>query len=515
MLGRTEPRLWTPPLRPLTPETSFGFEVIDFARDIVERPLDPWQEWTVIHGGELLPDGRPRFRQLLVIVARQNGKTELLVILSLYWLWVEQVPLVLGTSSKLEYAAESWKKACRLARRIPELADEIPAKGGIRRANGEQELWRATPEEFELDEGSRYKIAAANEEGGRSLTIHRAILDELRQHHDYSSWDAVVPAMNAVADGQIWAISNMGSDKSVVLNDLRESALTFINTGEGDPRLGLFEYSAPEGSSPLDIHALAQANPNLGHRVDADALLGDAKTAVQKGGNKLTGFKTEIMCIHVKQMDPAIDAEKWKECRDIGDLSAVRDRVALVVDVSLDMLHATLTAAAVLPDGRVRVEPVAAWDGPDCTAQLRADLPDHIALIKPRVFGWFPIGPAAALAADLAQPKDDKGKPRRATWLPKKTKTVEIKHETTAVCMGFAEQVQTLQIAHSDDALLNAHVTGAEKLYQGDAWRFTRKGAGHCDGAYATAGAVHLARTLPPPPRKARVVTPTRTSQPE
>jgi hypothetical protein len=507
VLGRTQPRLWTPPLRPLTPETSFGFEVIDFARDVVERPLDPWQEWTVIHGGELLPDGRPRFRQLLVIMARQNGKTELLVILALYWLWVERVPLVLGTSSKLEYAAESWKKACRLARRIPELRDEIPAKGGIRRANGEQELWRATAEEFELDEGSRYKIAAANEEGGRSLTVHRAILDELRQHHDYSSWDAVVPAMNAVPEAQIWAISNMGSDKSVVLNDLRESALTFINTGEGDPRLGLIEYSAPEGSSPLDIHALAQANPNLGRRVDADALLGDARTAVQKGGDKLTGFKTEIMCIHVKQMDPAIDADKWKSCRDVGDLSAVRDRVALVVDVSIDMLHATLTAAAVLQDGRVRVEPVAAWDGPDCTARLRAELPDRIAQIKPRAFGWFPNGPAAALAADLAQPKDDKGKPQRAVWLPRDTKVTEIKQETTAVCMGFAEQVQTLQVAHSDDPLLNSHVTGAEKLPQCDAWRFTRKGAGHCDAAYSTAGAVHLARTLPPPKRKPKVVS--------
>src|SRR3546814_18105149 len=89
-LCRTEPWRWTRPLRELRPATSYGFAVVEFARDILERPLDPWQEWLVIHAGELLPDGRPRFRKVLVLVARQNGKTELLVILSLFWLRSEE-----------------------------------------------------------------------------------------------------------------------------------------------------------------------------------------------------------------------------------------------------------------------------------------------------------------------------------------------------------------------------------------------------------------------------------------
>jgi hypothetical protein len=45
--------------------------------------------------------------------------------------------------------------------------------------------------------------------------------------------------------------------------------------------------------------------------------------------------------------------------------------------------------------------------------------------------------------------------------------------------------------------LLDAHIAVAEKSATGDAWRFTRKGAGHCDAAYAAAGAAHLARLLP------------------
>src|SRR3954463_6298283 len=87
ILGRIEPRVFTPPMRELTPETSYGFDVIAFARDVLNRPLDPWQEFVVIHACELLEDGRPRFRKVLVIVSRQQGKTELGVVLTLYWLF--------------------------------------------------------------------------------------------------------------------------------------------------------------------------------------------------------------------------------------------------------------------------------------------------------------------------------------------------------------------------------------------------------------------------------------------
>lgn len=527
IVGSTEPRLWTPPLRELTPATSYGFEACEFARDIVRHPLDPWQEWLVIHAGELLPDGRPRFRIVIVLVARQNGKTDVLVVLSLYWLFVDRVEMMLGTSTKLDYAAESWRKAIKLAKRVPRLRQEITHRAAIRKANGEQVLWRGTPEEIDLDEGSRYKIAASNEEGGRSLTLDRLVLDELRQHHDYSAWDASVPAATAVPDAQVFALSNAGSDRSVVLNTEREAALRFLETGVGDPRVGLFEWSAPEGSSPLDIPALAQANPNLGRRIDPDALLGQAQTAVEKGGEKLAGFKTEHMCMWVRVMDPAVDPTNWGECRDLGDMEAVRSRLAACVDVSLDGQHAALLVAAVIPVDapaaepvdqdaerepvdelafeRVRIEAVKAWSGPHCLSELQRDLPALVRKIRPKVLGWFPAGPAAAVAAKLAARKQQTG---GRAWPPPGVRIEEIRLELPAVCMGFAQQVDAGAIAHSDDPMINAHVLGAEKAYRGDGiWVMTRKdSAGPINGAYAAAGAVHLARTLPPVP-KLKVIT--------
>lgn len=488
-LGRTEPRLWTPPLRELNPETSIGFDVNIFARDVLFHPYDPWQEWLSIHAGELLPDGRPRFRVVLVLVARQNGKTEVPVVLSLYWQFVESVPLILGTSTKLDYAKESWTKATKLAARVAGRDDDVgerfreligPRKW-TRQTNGEQESWTT--------EDSRYKIAASNEEGGRSLTINRLVCDELRQHHDYSAWGAAEPACSPY-DAQIWCLSNAGDHRSVVLNDLRDQAVTFIETGQGDYRIGLFEWSAPPGSEPDDVDALAQANPNMGRRKDPEVLVNKGRAAKAKGGEVLATFLTEDMCLYVPHLEPAINPAAWSDCEDVGDLAAVRSRVALCLDVAPDGAHATLAAAAVLADGRVRVEIVAAWDGQGCTDAAVRDLDDWTARVKPAASGWLSRGPAAALTAKL---KGRKG------W-------AEITSEVPAVCMGLADLVNARQLAHSADPLMDAQIGAAERLRMaGDRWTFSRRG-GHVDAVYAAAGAVHLARTLPAPVGKPRLI---------
>ncbi|MFI9528796.1 terminase large subunit [Micromonospora rosaria] len=477
VLGRTEPRLWTPPLRPLTPETSVGFEQVEFARDVVRMPLDPWQEWLVVHAGELLPDGRPRFRVVLVLVSRQNGKTTVPKLLTLHWMYVDRWPMTLGVSSKLEYAREVWLASIDLAKASPELAPEIL---NVRTANGQ--------EEFAISGGARAKIAAANGDAGRSLSIDRLYVDELRQHHTYTAWAAAESTMNARPHAQAWLLSNAGSDASVVLNDLREAALAGV-----DDRLGLFEWSADDDADPLDLDALAQANPNLGRRLSADTLLAAARRAVELGGEALTTFKTENMCIRVKVLNPAIDPGDWRDCCDPAPVETEqRLRLAGCVDLSPDGLHATLAVAVILEDGRARVEAVHEWTGPDAATQLERELPAWAQRVRPAVLGWYPGGPAAAVAAKLV----DRRKEGVRGWPPRGVRVAEIRGETTAVCMGFAKEVKARTVAHSGQAMPGAQVAKAERLRRGDGWVFTRAG-GQVDAVYAMAGAVHLARTMP------------------
>jgi hypothetical protein len=499
VLGRTEPRLFTPPLVELSPATSYGYAVIDFAREVLGTPLDPWQQWLVVHAGELLPDGLPRFRYVLVLVARQQGKTTLCQVLTLFWLYVEGRPLVLGTSTNRDYAKAAWLDTIDRALAVEDLAADVP-RGGVRKANGQEAFVVAPAGEpgQPAPRPRRYVIAASNRKGGRSLTVHRLILDELREHHTFDAWNAATNAMNAVPSAQCWAITNQGDDAAVVLDALRTPSVAALERPVPDDDVGLFEWSAPMGSSPTDLAALAYANPSLGlpNRTSARALLGQARRAAAAGGDELAGFRTEVMCQRVPRLDPALSPERWAACatETPRSLADQRRRVALCVDVSLDESHATLVAAAVVGDV-VHVEVVAQWSGELCTVELRRALPDIVRKVRPRKLGWFPHGPAAAVAARIA----DKGS---RSWPPRGVDVAALDGvELPAVCMGLAEQVKAGEVQHADDPMLNAHVEGAQKLRRSEGqWVFTRKGAGPIDGAYALAGAVHLARTIPPPP---------------
>jgi hypothetical protein len=503
ILGSDRPRIVTPPLRKLTRRTSVGFADVDYARDTLGRPLRGWQRDAVIRAGELRRGGGLRFRYVFIVVARQNGKTEIPVISGARWLFERDRPgLMLGTSTKIEYAYESWSKLANLIEGNPhfdDLRDMPPARWKRERA-AEQELWTLA--------GGRYKIAAANRGGGRSLTIGRLILDELREHDSYDAWSASVPATIAVTDAQVWALSNAGDARSVVLNDKRAAYVTEDDSGveraidDPDTDTLWLEYSAPRWADPLDPRALAAANPMMNRPggIDGAALWRAARDAVRVGGEALTTFMTEHMCIGVKLMDPAVDVEAWQNTRGSGDLAGARSRVAVVVEVAPDLAHVAAYAAAVMPDDRARIDHIGAWSGADAVSQAERALPALLARVRPRAVGWLPTGPSAALATTFRPVQPVYGR-----------EYVELTGDVPAVCMGFAAAVLGGQVEHGDDPLLDDQVKAAERAYTtGRRWVFSRRGVGHVTAVYAAAGAVHLARTMPPAPQLTRMVLPSK-----
>lgn len=467
VVGCEVPRLWTRPLRKLTPKTSLGFEAVRFAEEVLGLKLLPWQAWWLVHALELRPDGTFRFKRVLTLVARQQGKTHLLKIVSLYFMFMGRARLVLGAAQSLDIAKESWNGAVELADEVDDLRAEI-APNGVRRANGDICLT--------LVSGARYRITAASRGAGRGLSVDLLILDELREHRDWLAWGALSKTTAARPNALIVGISNAGDDQSVVLNSLREIALAGT-----DEQLGIFEWSAPDGCELDDEQAIAQANPAVGHIPGMLASIHSARMT-----DPPAVYRTETLCQRVDVMDAAVDPASWAACADpTGSLASVRARIAACIDVAPDGRHVTLTGAAVLDDDRVRVEVLAAWGSTD---EARAELPGLLKQIAPAAVGWFPSGPAAALAADL-----------------RALEAVEITgSEVGESCQEFADLVLGRRVVQPDDPLLNAHIAGTSKLRTGDGWRFCRRGAGHVDAAYSAAGSVHLARTLPPPARKPR-----------
>lgn len=290
LVGRMEPRLWTKPLRELTPESSLGFEVIEFAREFLGITFRPWQEWLLVHALELKEDGTYRFRRVIVLVARQNGKTLLASVLAAWWLFIDsarhpdRVPPVdfkiVGTAQNLDIAREPWSSvklwcdpepdtdAARVAA-VPVLQG---ATAKVSDTNGKEFI--------QAQSLAHYEIRAAKNARGKPAA--RVLMDELREQQSWVAWNAVSQTTKAFWSGQLWGISNAGSAASVVLKAQREAALELVAewdrlvesgvmaaeeyaNGIRDTSIGLFEWSAPDGCAVDDVDGILQANPSIGY----------------------------------------------------------------------------------------------------------------------------------------------------------------------------------------------------------------------------------------------------------
>jgi len=327
--GYAEPRICTPPLRALTPDTTLGYDVIDFARDVLGVDLYPWQKVLLCRMLELLPDGSLRFRTAVVLIARQNGKSTLSQVLALWFMIVWGWPLVMGTAQDLETAEEVWQGAVDLVEEDEELSKLLKR---VVKVNGKKalELKAQDPKGKATDKtGSRYKVKAANRRAGRGFTGNLIMLDELREHQNWEAWGAITKTTMAQAEALILALSNAGDMTSIVLKYLRKmaheavgdpdgiceeigaagpTALDVADLVEGDgdeldedelaefeqdeDTLGLWEWSAPPGCDKRDRQGWAQANPSL----NWNAGFTERTIAAACRTDPEWVFRTEVLC---------------------------------------------------------------------------------------------------------------------------------------------------------------------------------------------------------------------------
>ena len=137
IMGVTEPRIYTSPLRELTEDTTLGYAAIEYAETVLKKNLYPWQKWALIHMleivGELGKDWHFRFRIAVIMVSRQCGKTVLSEVIASFFLNVLCVDSVFGTSLSLDKAEEVWEAVINDQESIPELRSGIDR---VSRTNG-------------------------------------------------------------------------------------------------------------------------------------------------------------------------------------------------------------------------------------------------------------------------------------------------------------------------------------------------------------------------------------------
>lgn len=353
MKGRTEPRIFTPPLRELTPETSLGYAAVAYAKEVLGVELYPWQEWALIHileiVGSLENKWHFRFRTVIIEVARQNGKTTLSKVIASFFMNVLQVESIFGTSLSLDKAEEVWESVVEDQETIPALSQDLQK---VARTNGSKKLV--------LTGNRSYKVGAPTRRAGRGDSNDLVMLDEVREHRDWETWSASVASTNAKPNGLVIGFTNAGDPDSIVLRSLRSQALgkesgTRTEDFGGDvdaDSLGWFEWSSPDKAATTDLDALAQANPALGYgKLTERALFSNRETFPEMK------FRSECMC----QMVETILPEPFPDGAWVGGIdehSFIREDSELYfgIDLSQDRKYTTIAVCGLRDDGNYHVE---------------------------------------------------------------------------------------------------------------------------------------------------------------
>jgi phage terminase large subunit-like protein len=324
---------------------SKGQEMIDFATELGINLME-WQKFVCIHGHKVRADGRWAHSELGLIMARQQGKSTLMMLRILTGMFVWGEGLQLASAHRLTTSLETFRQIVALIEVNPKLEKEVKK---IR--------WQHGAEEIELFGNRRFVVKAANN-AARGLskpeTIH---LDELREYKDEDAWSSMRYSMMAAKNPQVWIYSSAGDQHSVILNKLRERALVSATTN--DP-IGWFEWSAePDApillpSGEMNWPAFAQANPSLGITIHPDnlkAIINDPPDIV----------RTEVLAQWVDTINSAIDAQKWGLCQiDPIPLDPEKE-TWFGLDLSPDRKFGALVATQKLPGEKFNLVLLHTW----------------------------------------------------------------------------------------------------------------------------------------------------------
>lgn len=359
--GSTEPRLFTPPLRELTPETSWGFECCEFLEKILGWRLLPWQKWLYIHSLERDEAGSGfRYSTIVLLIARQNGKTQWLKGLGLWKLYMDGAKQVLISAQNLEMAETTLAEVVADIKANKILRQEFRRFG---QTNGKFKLL-LKPDPDDPDGPHReWRAAVSSRKGGRSLSADLAELDELREQQNWLAWNAIVPTTTARPRSLVVCASNAGDATSVVLRSLRDGAIQRILTNDThDTRTFLAEWSAPDDVPHDDPQFWPLANPALGYLpgFTEDSLRG----RLEAMHDNIPGWRTEHLCQWVDALEPGIiPVQDWAATTDPTSKRAEGSKVWASVDINFQRTKGYVAIAARRDDGNLHMEVVTAQRG--------------------------------------------------------------------------------------------------------------------------------------------------------
>jgi hypothetical protein len=399
-------------------------------------PLMAWQQFVADVGLEVDSDtGRLAYKEVIVSVMRQNGKTTLVLAAEcarcLLW----------GGEQRVAYTAQTGKDARTKFKddHLP-LIDRSAVRALVNRpylSDGNTALlWK---------NGSRISVLDNTPSAGHGRTLDLAIIDEAFADQDNQREQALLPTMATRVNPQIWNVSTAGTQASSYLLRKVEIGRAAVNSGSTEG-IAYFEWSIPEDEDVDDPAVWAYRMPAFGVTIFEDYIRharqtmtdGDYRRAI---GNQWTETDERV-----------IPAEWW---RAVCTHDVRTSDPLFAIDARAD--HSS--ACVVKADAQGNVELVAVRQGVDW---LRTAIPEHVGKSVRLVVDGH--GPVAHIADDL----------EREGQMVLRLDSLGVRK----ACGRFYDAVADRKIQIRTDGRLDQAVAAAARKATADLWAWHRDAPG-------------------------------------
>ncbi len=423
--------------------------------------LDEWQKWLLRHMLERYPDNHPkypgeiRYRQVLVSMGRQNGKSVIGGGMAL--------DALIFQKGDVASIASSREQATIIYDRVKHVIDSTAwLSKRFKRTTETRGIAKA-------DGGGRYKVSPAREGALQGLPFIRVLLDEGHLAKK-GIWTAAVKGTSAMTDAMVVMITTAGDQESKTLIDLYASAEKAIANPETNERFGAFIWEAPTNAAIDDPDAIMRANPAVAcGRVPLDRVLDDIKTQPEHEVRRYT--LNQFISGTTSSWLPN---ELYRKALGSG-VTDIKGAV-FAVDITKNWEHATIA--------------VANTNGELQETELVASIvrPTENMLFDEIVRLYDKFQPRAIALDDRQLPNLAKRLKQRG-FIVWQLWTKEISAACSVVYAMFSSNL----VRHKGDVLLTFQMPNGVSKYSGESWFISRKeSVGDIDALMATVMALYV-----------------------
>ncbi len=267
--------------------------------------LELWQKAIVsVIFGIVDADGLRIFREIVIIVARKNGKTLFASAIIAYCLYLdgEYGAKIFCVAPKLDQADLVYSAFWQTIQAEPELLRLIK---------------RRKSDYYVASTNSSVKKIAFNAKKSDGFNPHLTICDEIASwpgDQGLKQYEVMKSALGARKQPLIVSISTSGYINEGIYDELIKRSTRFLLGDSRERRLAPFLYMIDDVKKWNDINELRKSNPNLGISVSVDYLL--EEIAVAEGSlSKKAEFMTKYC--NVKQNS----SQAWLAAQDVEGIS--------------------------------------------------------------------------------------------------------------------------------------------------------------------------------------------------